>query len=403
MPRNGTGPSSLSITERRHGRCSVQRHVVSISRPRKRRRSVTSSPQRSGPRRCGRTSSRLRCQRGRFAGSERNAKTSSTGRAISTVCSNVAIDRMEVRRRASGNRYGAPQWRAIHVMLLGPPRVERDGSPVAFDTRKAMALLAVPGARRAPAPARRARRAAVARARRRARPRRAAAHALDAALGDRRRRRWRRTATASASSAARRSRSTSTASGRSPPPATSRRRSRSSAASCSRASACATRPAFEDWQRGEADALRRELAAVLARARRGDRRPRPRAPLARARPAPRARPPGADPALRAQRRPRRGARPVPRVRAHALARARRAAAGRDDAALRGDQRGHARGARPPRRRPAPAQPRRAPRRSSAATPTGARWSSCTAGSAPTGASPCSRARPGSARPGSPRS
>ena len=54
--------------------------------------------------------------------------------------------------------------------------------------------------------------------------------------------------------------------------------------------------------------------------------------------------------------------------------------------------------------PAPAQPRaarRAARRPRATT--GARWWSCTAGSAPTGASPCSRARPASARPGSPRS
>ena len=31
----------------------------------------------------------------------------------------------------------------VDVMLLGPPRVERDGTAVAFDTRKAMALLAV--------------------------------------------------------------------------------------------------------------------------------------------------------------------------------------------------------------------------------------------------------------------
>ena len=30
----------------------------------------------------------------------------------------------------------------IEVSLLGPPRVERDGALVAFDTRKAMALLA---------------------------------------------------------------------------------------------------------------------------------------------------------------------------------------------------------------------------------------------------------------------
>src|SRR4051794_41585025 len=31
---------------------------------------------------------------------------------------------------------------AVRVMLLGPPRVEREGAAVAFDTRKAMALLA---------------------------------------------------------------------------------------------------------------------------------------------------------------------------------------------------------------------------------------------------------------------
>ena len=31
---------------------------------------------------------------------------------------------------------------ALEVTLLGPPRIERDGERVAFDTRKAMALLA---------------------------------------------------------------------------------------------------------------------------------------------------------------------------------------------------------------------------------------------------------------------
>ena len=31
---------------------------------------------------------------------------------------------------------------ALEITLLGPPRVERDGEPVAFDTRKATALLA---------------------------------------------------------------------------------------------------------------------------------------------------------------------------------------------------------------------------------------------------------------------
>src|SRR5215210_1929443 len=49
----------------------------------------------------------------------------------------------------SGNRYGCAGRRmvrdeiAVKVRLLGPPRVERGGSPVALDTRKAMALLAV--------------------------------------------------------------------------------------------------------------------------------------------------------------------------------------------------------------------------------------------------------------------
>ena len=47
---------------------------------------------------------------------------------------------------ASGNRYEAP-WpgssrRHPEISLLGPPRVARDGEPVLFDTRKAMALLA---------------------------------------------------------------------------------------------------------------------------------------------------------------------------------------------------------------------------------------------------------------------
>ena len=31
---------------------------------------------------------------------------------------------------------------AVDITLLGPPRVTRDGEPVAFETRKAVALLA---------------------------------------------------------------------------------------------------------------------------------------------------------------------------------------------------------------------------------------------------------------------
>ena len=49
---------------------------------------------------------------------------------------------------ASRNRYEAPPRTGIvapvslKVVLLGPPRVERNGEPVRFDTRKATALLA---------------------------------------------------------------------------------------------------------------------------------------------------------------------------------------------------------------------------------------------------------------------
>ena len=100
-------------------------------------------------------------------------------------------------------------------------------------------------------------------ARRRARPRRAAAHALDAALGDR-----------------------AGGGGRDPRPCEPRARAgleidvdrfRALAAAGDLGAAIAEfrgellegfglrdAPAFEDWQRGEADALRRELATVLA-------------------------------------------------------------------------------------------------------------------------------------------
>ncbi|MEY2513777.1 MAG: hypothetical protein QOJ89_1135, partial [bacterium] len=40
--------------------------------------------------------------------------------------------------RASGYRHAV----ALEIALLGPPRVTRDGAPVVFETRKAMALLA---------------------------------------------------------------------------------------------------------------------------------------------------------------------------------------------------------------------------------------------------------------------
>ena len=98
-------------------------------------------------------------------------------------------------------------------------------------------------------------------------------------------------------------------------------------------------PGFEDWQRERGGrrcgaSSRRVLARLVeATGRRGG-----GAALARARPAARAGAPRADPALRGARRPRGGARPVPRVRADAVARARCSAARGDDAALRGDQR-----------------------------------------------------------------
>ena len=90
----------------------------------------------------GRTAIRLICQRGRLVGSARNAKTSSTGRWICSVCSKSVIAGQSfalARPEIVTVRAVAP----VDVMLLGPPRVERDGATVAFDTRKAVALLAV--------------------------------------------------------------------------------------------------------------------------------------------------------------------------------------------------------------------------------------------------------------------
>ena len=354
--------------------------VVSM-RPRKRRRSVTSSPQRSGPRGAGRTSSRLRCQRGRLAGSVTERED-----LLDRACDLHRV--LERGHRPDGGsspsvreslrpepaRRGTVTVRAVapvKVMLLGPPRVERDGAPVAFDTRKAMALLAHLALADRPRP-----RDALAEL---LWPEHDAEHArgalrrtlstLRGAIGaealeatrDRVQPRPRR----------RRSRSTSTASARSPPRASSRRRSRCSAATSSRASGCATRRRSRTGSAARPTRCGASSRRVLALAD-GARRPGDLA-------ARRARrwlelDPLHEPAHRALIRlyARSGDRaaalaPVPRVRAHALPRARRAAAGGDDAALRGDQRGHARG----RRRAAPpgarAAARRAPRRWSAAS------------------------------------
>ena len=231
-------------------------------------------------------------------------------------------------------------------MLLGPPRVERDGATVAFDTRKAVALLAVLALADRPRP-----RDVLAEL---LWPEHDAEHARGA---------LRRTLSALRSAvgadfvdATRDSVSLVRSAGLRVDVDAFR-----GAAVEGRAGDAAgvfrgdflegfglrDAPAFEDWQRAEADGLRRELALGAGAARRGDGRPGDGASLARARPAARARAPRADPALRRARRPRRGARPVPRVRAHAVARAGGAAARGDDAAVRGDQRGHARGARRP--------------------------------------------------------
>ena len=231
----------------------------------------------------------------------------------------------------------------VDVMLLGPPRVERDGAAVAFDTRKAVALLAVLALADRPRP-----RDVLAEL---LWPEHDAEHARGA---------LRRTLSALRSAvgadfvdATRDSVSLVRSAGL-----------RVDVDALPRAAAegrAATRrgvfrgdflegfglrdaPGFEDWQRAEADGLRRELGARAGAAGRGDGRRGGGAALARARPAARAGAPGADPALRGAGRPRGGAGAVPRVRADAVARAGRAAAGGDDAALRGDQRGHARGA-----------------------------------------------------------
>ena len=149
-------------------------------------------------------------------------------------------------------------------MLLGPPRVERDGRPVAFDTRKAIALLAVLALVDRP------------------RPRDVLAELL-----------WPEHDAEHARGALRRTLSTlRSAIGPEAVEATRDRvalvrgesldvdvdRFRALAAAGELGPAIAEfrgellegfglrdAPAFEDWQRGEADALRRELAAVLAR------------------------------------------------------------------------------------------------------------------------------------------
>ncbi|MDP9293750.1 MAG: hypothetical protein M3O90_04870, partial [Actinomycetota bacterium] len=152
---------------------------------------------------------------------------------------------------------------AVKVRLLGPPRVERDGAPVAFDTRKAVALLAHLALADRP------------------RPRDVLAELL-----------WPEHDAEHARGALRRTLSTlRSAVGPEAVEATRDRvslvrsgsleidvdRFRALAAAGDLKAAVAEfrgellegfglrdAPGFEDWQRGEADSLRRELAAVLA-------------------------------------------------------------------------------------------------------------------------------------------
>ena len=150
-------------------------------------------------------------------------------------------------------------------MLLGPPRVERDGATVAFDTRKAVALLAVLALADRPRP-----RDVLAEL---LWPEHDAEHARGA---------LRRTLSALRSAvgadfvdATRDSvslvRSAGAAGRRRRVPG--RRRSRAGRATRPRVFrgdflegfGLRDAPAFEDWQRAEADGLRRELALVLAR------------------------------------------------------------------------------------------------------------------------------------------
>ena len=152
----------------------------------------------------------------------------------------------------------------VKVMLLGPPRVERDGVAVAFDTRKALALLAHLAMVERPRP-----RDVLAEL---LWPEHDAEHARGAL---RRTLSALRSAVGAGAVEATRDR---VALVRGPELEVDVDRFRADAAA-GRTESAAERfrgeflegfglrdsPAFEDWQRGEADALRRELAAVLAR------------------------------------------------------------------------------------------------------------------------------------------
>ena len=229
---------------------------------------------------------------------------------------------------------------ALEISLLGPPRVRRDGEPVAFDTRKATALLAHlaladrPRSREAlcellwpdqdPEHARGALRRTLS--------------TLRKSVGEQ----WIDTAGDSVALIGdldvdvRRFRALAAGDADDLADAVEVFRGELLEGFYVRDS-----PGFDAWYVHEADTLQRELGAALARlvralTERGEygRAIRASAPLAGARSAARAGPSRADPALRARRRPRRGARAVPRLRPHAQPGARRAPGGRDRGAVR---------------------------------------------------------------------
>ena len=174
----------------------------------------------------------------------------------------------------------------LTVSLLGPPRVERDGAPVSFDTRKATALLAHlalaerPHSRDAlcellwPGP------------RPGARARRPPAHAVDAAQGHRRGvarddARQRRPARGPALDLdVRRFRSLT---GGTRPAPTLAGAVELFGGDLLEGFGLRDSPEFDAWQRLQADALRRELAAALARLATRGRRGRSRAAIRHAR------------------------------------------------------------------------------------------------------------------------
>ena len=238
---------------------------------------------------------------------------------------------------------------ALAVSLLGSPRVERDGRPVSFDTRKAVALLAYlalddrPRSRDAlaellwPGHDNEHARGALRRTLSTLRTAIGGQH-LDAA-----RDRIALTRGPELEIDVDRFRSL-TAEG-----ASSRRRSNEAAGLFNgdllEGFSLRDSPDFDDWQIGEASALERELASALRRlvellVARGDyERALPHAqPLARARSPARARPPGADSPVRLERRPRRRARAVPHLRPDAEPGARGGAGGGDGDPVRAGER-----------------------------------------------------------------